>query len=244
MFVTDSDGVGWSIWYDQGYRPDGWFSIHSETRLAPGAPVTALWSPDKSGQHLDLFGATEAGTVMSIWWDWGEVAGYRPGGWFTIHNETLTGAGGSIVALWKGNSHLDLFMIGADGTVKSIWFEAGVGYRSDGWFSIAPLIDSQFKPGNHLTVLWRNDRHLDFFAVAGRQTVWSTWFDTHYGYRPEGWFPIHPELKAQQYAPTSASWRGSDFLELFVTDPAGQTFTITYDANDPKDHPDGNSKFG
>ena len=42
----------------------------------------------------------------------------------------------------------------------------------------------------------------------------------------------------------SASWRGSDFLELFVTDPDGQTFTITYDANDSKDHPDGYLKYG
>jgi hypothetical protein len=133
LFVTDSDGVVWSIWYDQsepsGYDPDGWFSIHPETRLAPSAAVTALWPPDKSGQHLDLFGATREGIVMSIWWDQGEPGGYRPEGWFAIHDETRTGAGASIVALWKGSSHLDLFMIGVDGSVKSTWFDTGSGYR-------------------------------------------------------------------------------------------------------------------
>jgi hypothetical protein len=93
-------------------------------------------------------------------------------------------------------------------------------------------------------VTWRNDRHLDFFAVDSRQTVWSTWFDTHDGYRPEGWFAIHPELKAQPFAPVSASWRDSDLLDLFVTGPDGQPFWITYDANDPTDHPDGYAKIG
>jgi hypothetical protein len=93
-------------------------------------------------------------------------------------------------------------------------------------------------------VTWRNDRHLDFFAVDSRQTVWSTWFDTHDAYRSEGWFTIHPELKAQPLAPVSASWRDSDFLDLFVAGPDGQPFWITYDANDPADHPDGYARIG
>jgi hypothetical protein len=93
-------------------------------------------------------------------------------------------------------------------------------------------------------VTWRNDRHLDFFAVDSRHTVWNTWFDTHDGYRPEGWFTIHPELTAQPSAPVSASWRDSDFLDLFVTDPDGQPFWITYDPNDPDQHPDGYAKIG
>jgi hypothetical protein len=247
LFVTDSDGLVWSIWYDKneptGYRPQGWFNIGPETRLAPSAPITALWQPDKSGQHLDLFGATREGTVMSIWWDASEPAGYRSEGWFEISPEMSAAPGASIVALWKGSSHLDLFMIGVDGTVNSTWFDTGSGYRPDCWFSI-DSIPAGFKPGGNLVVTWRNDRHLDFFAVDSRQTVWSTWFDTHDGYRSEGWFTIHPELKAQPFAPVSASWRDSDFLYLFVAGPDGQPFWITYDANDPADHPDGYARIG
>lgn len=252
LFVTDTDGVVWSIWYDQsapsGYAP-GWLSIHSETRLAPSAPVTALWAPGKGGQHLDLFGTTGEGIVMSIWWDIGEPGGYRSGGWFAIDLTTRTAAGALVVALWKGSNHLDLFMIGIDGTVRSTWFDTSSGYRAGGWFSIAP-IPTGFEPGGNLAVMWRNDRHLDFFAIDARGTVWSTWFDTHDGYRSDGWFTIHPELQVQPFAPVSANWRDSDFLDLFVvgpggrTDAGGQPWWITYDANDPTNHPDGYSKFG
>jgi hypothetical protein len=83
----------------------GWFNIGPdigpETRLAPSAPITALWQPEKSGQYLDLFGATREATVISIWWDASEPAGYRPEGWFTIHPELKTQPFAPVSVSWR-----------------------------------------------------------------------------------------------------------------------------------------------
>jgi len=112
LFVSDRDGVVWSNWWNlaQGWRPEGWFPIHPETRATVGTPVTALWS---NLFHLDLFMAGPDGAVQSTWWE------VQPGWqkWFSIHPEIKAQPGARVTAQWSSERHLDLFMTGTDGTV-------------------------------------------------------------------------------------------------------------------------------
>jgi hypothetical protein len=220
LFMTGTDGTVWSTWWDAnqagGYRPQGWFAIHPEVKAQPGANVTALW---RNSQHLDLFLTRTDGTVWSIWWDASQAGGYRPQGWFSIHSELKTVPGTTVTALWSNPQHLDLFLSGADGTVWSTWWDANepAGYRPQGWFSIHSELKGQ--PGATMTALWSNPHHLDLFMTGTDGTVWSTWWDAGQtgGYRPQGWFAIHPEIKAQPGATVTALWSNAAHLDLFTT---------------------------
>ncbi|MBV9647440.1 MAG: hypothetical protein JO043_08260 [Candidatus Eremiobacteraeota bacterium] len=226
LFVVDSQGVVQSIWWDRaepaGYRPQGWFPIHSETTLPAGAPVTALWA---NGDHLDLFGADTSGVVRSIWWDRSEPSGYRPQGWFDIHPETRTSPGGYITAEWSSPNHLDLFMVSTDSAVSSIWWDRSEpsGYRPQGWFAIRA--ERRFELGAEVLALWvpgPQKKHLDLFTVGSDGVVLSIWWDAQQGgYRPEGWFPIAADTLSRGGGKLAACWIGDSELHLAMIDQNG-----------------------
>ncbi len=226
LFVSGTDGTIWSIWWsDQqpGWRPDGWLSIHSETKMKPGATVTALWR--EPGKHLDLFATATDGTVSSIWWN--DVDGWRPGGWLSIHAEIKMKPGATVTALWREpGKHLDLFATATDGTVSSIWWNDVDGWRPGGWLFIHPEI--KMKPGTTVTALWREPgKHLDLFATATDGTVSSIWWNDVDGWRPGGWLSIHSEIKMAAGTPVTAVWRESGkHLDLFTTATDGTVWSI------------------
>jgi hypothetical protein len=70
LFATDSLGVVWSTWNDaDGWRPDGWFLIGDSFTIGRGKTVTALWSPDPSITHLDLYSIGAQGQVVGAFWE-------------------------------------------------------------------------------------------------------------------------------------------------------------------------------
>jgi hypothetical protein len=70
LFVTDSLGSVFSIWNDaDGWRSDGWFIIGDSFTIAAGKTITALWRPDSSFQHLDLFSIGKGDQVVSAYWE-------------------------------------------------------------------------------------------------------------------------------------------------------------------------------
>jgi hypothetical protein len=197
LFCADSAGVVSSIWWDAnepaGYRPQGWFPIYGETRTRSGARITAVWRDVK---HLDLFMVSTDGIVSSIWWDQDEPSGYRPGGWFTIDFGFRAQPGAPVTAVWRNHGHLDLFAVGQNGVVSTIWWSENepAGYRPQGWMAIHPEFEAG--PGASVEAIWANAEHLDLFVVGADGTVSSTWWDAGHaaGYRSEGWFQIHPTL--------------------------------------------------
>jgi hypothetical protein len=162
-----------------------------------------------------------------------DCRGWMP--WFAIHSETTTHAGGSVTALWASESHLDLFIIGTQGTLQSIWWDKSepAGYRPQGWFAIHP--EQAFPPGAPVTAVWASKDHLDLFAVDLRGTVQSIWWDRSEpaGYRPQGWFAIHPETRFPPATPLTAVWANQNHLDLFAADSSGVVQTISSDQNEP-----------
>ena len=149
LVAVDQRGAVQSIWWDRrepaGYRRQGWFVIHPETKFPPEAAITALWA---NKDHLDLFASDTSGVVQSIWWDRNVPSGYRAEGWFGIHPETRTAPGGAsdsqllTSTIWICSSRAST----APGP-SSIWYERNEpsGYRAEGWFAIGP--ERRFQPG-------------------------------------------------------------------------------------------------
>ncbi len=135
--------------------------------------------------------------------------------------------GATVTALWRSNqTHLDLFVTGNDGAVRSSWWEAAPGWQT--WFLIHPEV--KMRPGNTVTALWRsNDTHLDLFAIGTDGAVWSTWWEAGPGW--QSWFTIHPEVKMQPGTTVTALWRSNDtHLDLFATGTNGAVWSSWWEA--------------
>ena len=181
LFATGTDGAVWTIWWDNvvGWRPEGWILLHPETKMHPGATVTALWAdPDK---HLDLFATGTDGAVWTIWWD--NVVGWRPEGWILLHPEVKMQPGATVTALWApSGKHLDLFVTDASGVVWSTWYD-GTGWRPEGWFSIGDSF--AIAPGSCVASLWSPDpalNHLDLYSIGRAGQVVSAFWEPDLGW--------------------------------------------------------------
>ncbi len=195
-------------------------SMAATSVFAAPPEVAAAW---RGGVHLDLFKTDSQGQVISAWWEAG--CGWQP--WFGIDPGVKMQAGAPVAAVWRSNdTHLDLFVTGADGTVWSNWWEAAPGWQH--WFQVSPQVKMQ--PGATVTALWRsNDTHLDLFATGTDGAVWSTWWEASPGW--QHWFLINPQVKMQPGATVTALWRSNDtHLDLFATGTDGAVWSTWWEA--------------
>ncbi len=96
-------------------------------------------------EHLDVFWIGADGSVLSNWWDVGNPGGAW-GGQFSIGGtsagEAIQAAPGAVAALARLPQHLDVFWIGADGSVLSNWWDVGnPGGAWGGQFTIGGALD-------------------------------------------------------------------------------------------------------
>lgn len=231
LFATDLSGAVRSIFWDtsdpSGYRAEGWFAIHPQTVFQPGAWVTVK---HRGEEHLDLFAADQAGIVRTISWDSGD--GYRPAGWLAIHPSARTTPGAPITALWADDQHLDLFMTGVDGVVRSVWWDAREpeGYRPQGWFTIGSDVLSL--PGAPVEALWTDDSgrlHL-FIADAQGRVVEAVWKDNDDPNKSwTGWMSIWPQLRTTGGGAVTAAHARGVHIDAFVVDTEGIPHTAWQD---------------
>ncbi len=130
LFMTGNDGFVRSIYFEGNAWQPGWFSLRPDSgRAAVGQPITALLRP--GSQHLDLFMVQDDGYVKSLYF---ESNTWQPA-WFSLRPETgRATVDQPITAVWRDQNHLDLFMTGNDGRVKSIYFEHNAWQPA--WFSL------------------------------------------------------------------------------------------------------------
>ena len=70
--------------------------------------------------------------------------------WFGIHPEQRATVGAPVTALWSNSKHLDLFVVGDDGTVRTSWWEADPGWQK--WGTIHP--EFKTKRGAQVSAVW------------------------------------------------------------------------------------------
>ncbi|WP_317971456.1 hypothetical protein [Paenibacillus sp. CCS19] len=213
LFVIGFDNAVWTTWWEAsiGWAPGGWFQIHPETVFDHTTQqVTAI---ARGTGHLDLFVIGFDNAVWSTWWD--AVTGWAAGGWVQIHAETtFDHTKQKITAVSRNESQIDLFVIGFDNAVWSIWWEAASGWSPSGWFQIHPgtFFDHTTQK---ITAISRNPNHLDLFVIGFDNAVWSTWWEPAIGWA--NWFQIHAgtvfDHTKQEIA---AITRNPDQIDLFV----------------------------
>jgi hypothetical protein len=127
----------------------------------------------------DLFIVDARGEVASTWWEPG--CGWQP--WFTINPEmSVPYRAQKVSAVWSNNkTHLDLFIVTSDGTVKTTFWEANPAPPlKKGWQDWFPIgASGNAAAGQSVTALWSNPRHLDLFITAADGTVKSTFWEAN-----------------------------------------------------------------
>jgi hypothetical protein len=208
----------------QGWIP--WFEPAPNVRVKPGTPVTQSWS---TRTHLDLYAIDDHGTVVSTSWDESQPGGYRPGGWFPIHRETIFHPGSLVTALHRTATHVDLFATDRDGIVRTIWWDGDQpgGYRPEGWAEVHP--EMRCPPGAPVAASWGTEDHLDLFVTDRAGVVQSTYWDQNEGgYRAAGWFAIGPSTVFYPGGNVTAIHVDQDHLDLYAVDNGGTVRSISW----------------
>lgn len=219
LFVTGTDGSVWSTFFENdnvGWRQ--WFTIHSETKMQPGATVTAL-QPFEG--HVDLFATGTDGAVWSTFFD-NNGGGWQP--WFVVHTETRMRPGASVTALQSVEGHVDLFAAGNDGTLWSTYFESEGGWRN--W---TPLNQpGSIVPGSTASALLGFEDHLGLFVTGVEGTVWATYLQPGRGWLT--WFTIHAETKMRAGSTVTAIQPFKGHVDLFANDGNGVVWSTFFES--------------
>jgi hypothetical protein len=185
--------------------------------LAPGAPVTPVWS---NLNHLDLFAVAKNGAVTSSY-----LESDRQSDWFSIGPAAKFSPAERVTAVWSNPQHLDLFAAGSDGHVYSTWWEFAKGWQP--WFAIQPA-SATLSPLEPVTAVWSNPQHLDLFVTDASGTVRSTWWEGPKGWQP--WFSIGPPGLTKPGQPITAVWSNPAHLDLFAVNRAGAIISTYWEA--------------
>ena len=223
LFTTGSEGTVRTNFWERDTPWPGWTPLDGP-RLAPGARVAAVW---RAPLHLDLFGGTADGTVYSTFWD--PSTGWRAG-WFPISPATRLDGGAPITAVWRDASHLDLFGVAADGTVRTTFWEQTTGWRP--WAGMAggpPTL-----PGVTVAAVWRAPQHLDLFTTGYDGSVLTAYWEPSTGWQPWRVVPTPNPRHMGRGASVTAVWRDDRHLDLFVsgtrtTGPQGTVWSTYFE---------------
>jgi len=214
---------------DRGWVP--WFTPPELANIvvAPGSPITQTWS---TKNHLDLYVIDAHGTVCTTWWDQ-EPIGYRPGGWFPVHRETVFVPGALVTAIRRTDDHVDLFATDKDGIVRSIWWDKKepLGYRPEGWLEVHPEMRCPPGSGAPVAASWGSSAHLDIFVTDQFGVIQGTYWDRNAnGFRADGWFAIAPSTVFKPGGCVTALHQGEKHLDLFAADAQGIVQSIDWNA--------------
>ncbi len=170
-FAVDAAGEVFSV---------GASDAHPEptSQVVPGPgfePGTSLVAVTRKSDHWDLF-ALRDGQVWTTWWSvedgfngWGMAgSGPFPGGF---------PPGTPLAAVGRKSTQLDVFAVGPDGAVKTLYWNSSEGWSA--WGSIG----GDFPPGTRLAATGRTPDALDLLGV-GTFGLYTTFW-----HKEDGWAP-------------------------------------------------------
>jgi hypothetical protein len=181
VFWTGLDGSVQSVWWDQNVNNGAWnpqFAISPPARAAGTSSTFGLANGvavSRLPYHLDLFWVGSDGSVQSAWWD----QNANNGRWsppFTIAGPGIAQPG-SLTAFARVPEQLDLFWVGADGSVWSTWWNQSA--NNGAWNSPFTISGPGTAEPGSLSVVARLPFHLDVFWVGPDGAVHSAWWDAN-----------------------------------------------------------------
>lgn len=230
IFITGADGVVWqSTWDRSGNGWADWSPVRTESKFAPGAPITAIARDDG---HMDLFISDTDGAIWSTWWDVAEGTGWHP--WFGVDNSYKVGKVVTVTAMWNGTSRIDLAVVDEFGYLMTSTFEYSKGWQGWYWhFDANPLMSRGSTP----TSVWRyGGTQMDMLCVGSDGQVhyasnyngkWDTWNE------PNGGGSFGPKFVAgTSMSLVSAFTYGPGVFATFIVDENARILFLTGWDND------------
>lgn len=226
VFISDPSGqVHGAAWQDNVLSGNwrDWWSILGASGT-DGAPIAAL---ARDVNKLDLFVAGPDGETYTAAWDRNANDGQWRGWW-----NILTGAlpaGGTVSAVSRNPSQLDIFLVSNDGGVYTAAWNAGVANGQwQGWWRI---LNATAVPGSPVGVVSRNPNQLDIF-VAGNdgKTYTAAWNAGVVNGQWQGWWNILTGAIPPGGTITAVS-RDPNKLDIFLVSTDGGIYTAAWDAN-------------
>jgi hypothetical protein len=223
------DGSVRFSWWDAFANNGQWnqpFMIAPPGSARAGEPVTAV---SREGNHVDVFWVAPDGSVRSNWWD----AFANNGQWnqpFTIAPPGSATAGTPLAAVSREVSHLDVYWVAPDGSVRLSWWDAFANNAQ--WsqpFLIAPAGSAAVSAP--VAAVAREANHVDVFWVAPDGSVRSNWWDAFFNNGQ--WnqpFTMAPPESAKAGTPITAVGRESSHLDVFWIAPDGSVRSNWWDA--------------
>jgi hypothetical protein len=191
------------------------------------APLTTLIARPRTNinviarypEHLDVFDVALDGRIMSDWWD--VNTGWA--GWFQVQGGVANsgGAGSPVTAIARYAGHLDLFTVGTDGRVYSVWWDGATGWSN--WFIIGSIV---CRPGSTVNVVVRYTDHIDLFTTASDGRVMSAWWDVRTGW--SDWFQVSGGVAAAG-ATVTAIARYPFHLDVFTVGTDNRVYSCWWD---------------
>ena len=228
VFWVGGDGAVGSTWWNDA--PGQAWGDHQPFAISPRGAAradSALASVGRTPNHLDVFWIGPDGAIASTWYDaaqgqnWGD---HQP---FPVSAPGATEAGSPLAAVGRTPNHLDVFWVGADGSIGSTWYDSaqGMSWGDHQPFTIAGPGSAEL--ASHLAAVARTPDHLDVFWIGGDHAIGSTWYDSadgsHWGdHQP---FAVTPPRAAigpgsPLGTPSAFAVAGDpDQLDVFWTDP-------------------------
>lgn len=186
------------------------------------APGTSITSIARYPQHLDIFCVGSDYGIYSTWWDISTAAtGWA--NWFSVAGG-VAAPGTTITVVARNPDHLDLFVVGSDHGIYSIWWDANGGWAGS-WFRISNLTAA---PDTSVAAIARNPNHLDLFVVGADMRIYSIWWDANGGWAAN-WFNVSGGVAAPGTSITALT-RNPNHIDLFAVGSDHGIYSTWWDA--------------
>ncbi|WP_344804127.1 PLL family lectin [Microlunatus ginsengisoli] len=239
VFWVGANGAVGSTWWNAA-AGQNWGDHQPFPVSPPGAARadSALAAVGRTGTHLDVFWIGPDGAIASTWWDAAAGQNWSDHQPFPISPPGATQAGSPLAAVGRTANHLDVFWVGADGSIGTTWYDSaqGMGWADHQPFTIAG--PGSAEPASHLAAVARTPEHLDVFWIGGDHAIGSTWYDSadgsHWGdHQPFAVTPPRAAIGPGSPIGTPSGFavaRDPDQLDVFWTDPDASVASTWWNA--------------
>jgi len=122
---------------------------------------------------------------------------------------------GGVATVARTSTHMDVFFVGPDGSIRQVWWEYGGSWIVQG--NIAPPGSAQ--PGSGVAVVARSSTHMDVFYIGRDGSVRQVWWEYGGPWTLEG--NVAPPGSAQPGSGVTAVTRSSTHMDVFYIGPDG-----------------------
>jgi hypothetical protein len=218
---------GGSMWNHPAFPITG----SGVTRVDSGVVAVA-----RTPQHLDVFWVSAEGAVITHWADDAPISGWFDHSPFPITAEGAVQAGSGLAVVSRLPNHLDIFWVGPEGAVWTMWWD---GAAPDGnWSGHQPFpvtAPGMAHIGSPVVAVARIPQHIDVFWIGPDGAIMTQWWDAnpHMGWGDHPPFALTAPAAANPAAGLAAVARTPLHLDLFWIAPDGTVMTHFWDAGPP-----------